>query len=98
MTRSRPVFPRRYAVHWTAAAPKVLLACKALPVEVAMKLADSAESGDCQTNREIVKYLFVSSHIAKRLPSPQFRRYENQVRGRPDEPGGRPQITYRTNR
>ena len=30
-----------------------------------MKLADSAESGDCQTNREIVKYLFVSSHIAK---------------------------------
>jgi hypothetical protein len=42
-----------------------------------MKLADSAESGNCQTNKEIVKYLFVSSHIAKRLPSPQFRRYEN---------------------
>jgi hypothetical protein len=27
-----------------------------------MHLADSAESGDCQTNREIAKYLFVSSH------------------------------------
>jgi hypothetical protein len=38
-----------------------------------MTLADSAESGDCQTNREIVKYLFVSSHKAKRLSPPQFR-------------------------
>ena len=63
-----------------------------------MKLADSAESGDCETNREIIKYLLVSSHIAKRLSSPQFRRYENQARGRPDEPGGRPHITHRTNR
>ena len=27
-----------------------------------MQLADSAESGDGQTNREIAKYLFVSSH------------------------------------
>jgi hypothetical protein len=63
-----------------------------------MKLADSAESGDCQTNREIVKYLFVLSHTVKRLPAPQFRRYESQVRGHTDEPGSRPQIRHRTNR
>ena len=27
-----------------------------------MQLADSAESGDCQTKGEIAKYLFVSPH------------------------------------
>ena len=45
-----------------------------------MQLAESAESRDGKTNREIAKYLFVSPH-RKRPRSPQFREFESQVSG-----------------
>ena len=58
----------------------MLLARRALSVEIAMQLAESAESRDGKTNREIAKYLFVSPH-RKRPRSPQFREFESQVLG-----------------
>lgn len=45
-----------------------------------MQLAESAESRDGKTNREIAKYLFVLPH-RKRPRSPQFREFESQVLG-----------------
>lgn len=71
--------PARHA-RWTATGAKVLPACRALSVEIAMQLAESAESRDGKTNREIAKYLFVSPH-RKRPRSPQFREFESQVLG-----------------
>lgn len=76
---------------------KVLLACGALPVEVAMHPA-RAESGDGPTNRGIGKCLFVSSPTVGACLRRSFRRYESQVRGHADECFRRPMSRHRTNR